>query len=138
MLAAVREPGASFPGGADDAEIADLREAVGVPLPPELEEWLQVCKGDVIGPGGLYGVRQPGGATSIASMLELFPGWRERGWLPVAGDGNGDYYVLLTAGELAGQVGFVDQCDYDVLDHVVAGDLWTLVRNLLLADAGRA
>jgi cell wall assembly regulator SMI1 len=136
VLAAVREPGTSFPGGADDAEIADLQRTVGLPLPPELVEWLRVCKGDAIGPGGLYGVRHDSRAVDMASMLELFPGWQERGWLPVAGDGNGDYYVLITGGELAGHVAFIDQCDFDALDYIVASDLWTFLRSLLLADAG--
>jgi hypothetical protein len=33
-------------------------------------------------------------------------------------------------------VAFTDQSDYDALDYIVASNLWTFVRSLLLADAG--
>jgi cell wall assembly regulator SMI1 len=136
VLTATREPGTSFPGGADDVEIVDLQRAVGLPLPHELVEWLRVCKGDAIGPGGLYGVQRDNRAVDVASVLERFPGWREQGWIPIAGDGNGDHYVLITDGQLAGHVAFIDQTDYDALDYIVASNLWTFLRSLLLADAG--
>ncbi|GIF77127.1 SMI1/KNR4 family protein [Asanoa siamensis] len=136
LITAVREPGRSYPDGADDAEIADLRRIVGRPLPTELVEWLRLCKGDAIGPGGLYGVPHDGHADDIASVLASFPGWRDRGWLPVAGDGSGDYYVLITDGKLAGHVAFIDQSDFDALGYIVATTIWTFVRSLLLADAG--
>jgi hypothetical protein len=48
------------------------------------------------------------------------PRWRERGWLSVAADGSGDYYVLITRGDLIDYVAFVDQSDDDTLDYVVA------------------
>jgi cell wall assembly regulator SMI1 len=133
---AVRAPGTSFPGGADDDEVADLQQAVGLPLPPDLVEWLRVCKGDRIGPGGFYGVRYSPNVTDIASVLDWFPHWRERGWLPVGGDGNGDHYVLITNGDLTGCVGFVDQADIDAIDYIVATNLWTFLWFLLRDDSG--
>jgi SMI1 / KNR4 family (SUKH-1) len=133
---AVRAPGNSFSGGANDAEIASLQQAVAGPLPADLVDWLRVCKGDLIGPGGLYGVRHTANVTDIASVLDWFPHWRERGWLPVAGDGNGDYYVLITNGESAGCVGFVDQSDFDTIDYLVATNLWTFLWFLLRRDGG--
>jgi cell wall assembly regulator SMI1 len=133
---ATRAPSTSFPGGADDAEIADLQQAVRVPLPADLMEWLRVCKGDLIGPGGLYGVRHNPNVTDIASALDRFPNWRERGWLPIAGDGNGDHYVLITDGELTGCVGFIDQADNDAIRYIVATNLWTFLWFLLRNDNG--
>ncbi|GIH08288.1 hypothetical protein Rhe02_63550 [Rhizocola hellebori] len=133
---AVRPPGTSFPGGADEAEIADLQQAAGLTLPADLVDWLRVCKGDLIGPGGLYGVQDSPTVTGIASVLGWFPNWRERGWLPVAGDGNGDHYVLITSGELSGCVGFVDQADFEAIGYVVATNLWTFLWFLLGREAG--
>ena len=133
---AARPPGASYSGGADDAEIADLQQAVALPLPADLVDWLRVCKGDLIGPGGLYGVRHSPNVTDIASALDWVPNWRQRGWLPVAGDGNGDYYMLITNSELTGCIGFVDQADIDAIDYVVATNLWTFLWFLLRKDAG--
>jgi cell wall assembly regulator SMI1 len=136
VRAAARVPGTTFAGGASDAEIDDLQQVIGSRLPRDLTEWLRVCKGDAIGPGGVFGVRHNLRASDIASVLDRFPVWRDRAWLPVAGDGNGDYYVLLTEGELAGHIAFVDQSDFEALGYVVASNLWTFVRSLLLADAG--
>lgn len=133
---AARAPGTPFPGGADDAEIAALQESVSVPLPDELVEWLRLRKGGAIGPGGLFGVRSDDHVLDMAAALDSFPAWRERGWLPVGGDGNGDYYVLIAEGRLAGHIAFIDQSDYDKLAYIVASDVWTFVRSLLIADAG--
>jgi SMI1 / KNR4 family (SUKH-1) len=138
-----RAPGRSFPGGADDAEIADLRRMVDRPLPADLVEWLRVGKGDDIAPGGLYGVRCDPKVTDIVSALRSFPTWREHGWLPVAvavavavaDDGNGNHYVLLTNGDLTGCVGFIDQADIDAIDYLVATNLWTFLWFLLCHEA---
>ena len=46
--------------------------------------------------------------------------WRDRGWLPVAGDGCGNQYVLVSHG----------------IAYVVASDLWTFLRFLLLRETG--
>jgi hypothetical protein len=54
----------------------------------------------------------------------------------MAGDGNGDVCVLITAGQLAGYVAFIDQSVYEAIDYVVVSNLWTFVQLLLLADAG--
>jgi hypothetical protein len=126
-----RAPGRSFPGGADDTEIADLRRMVDRPLPADRVEWLRVGKGDDIAPGGLYGVRYDPKVTDIASALRWFPTWREHGWLPVAGN----HYVLLTNGDLTGCVGFIDQADIDAIDYLVATNLWTFLWFLLCHEA---
>jgi hypothetical protein len=40
----------------------------------------------------------------MAQRRDLFPGWVEQDWLPVAGDGCGNCYVLTADGI----VGFID------------------------------
>jgi hypothetical protein len=136
LLAAERAPGKPFPGGADDAELAELQSRLEIPLPVTLVDWLRVCKGDAIDPGGVYGVRPDQPDIDIAGTLSRLPGWRSRGWIPIAGDGCGDYYVLIGNGQLAGCVGFVDQSDLDEIDFIVASDLWLFLRFLLLKEAG--
>jgi hypothetical protein len=93
---------------------------MGVALPDDLVAWLHVCKGEMIGPGGVFGARPDCESVDMAAVLALYPAWRARGWLPVAGDGCGDYYVLVTTGPLTGFVGFVEAVtDPDRIDHVV-------------------
>jgi hypothetical protein len=69
----------------------------------------------------------------MVSKLDLYPEWRTLGWLPVAGDGCGNYYVL--AGD--GTVGFVDTTsDPGSVERQVSGDLLSFMTDLL--GAGQA
>jgi cell wall assembly regulator SMI1 len=121
--------------GATDREIADLVARLGRPLPAELEAWLRICNGDTIGPGGVYGARPDRPFLDIASRLADFPGWREHSWLPVAGDGFGNPYVLMEQPPLSGFVGFVEpMVDPDAVQYVVGSDLMRFLRALFARD----
>jgi hypothetical protein len=61
----------------------------------------------------------------------MYPQWRAPGWLPVAGDGCGNYYVL--AGD--GSVGFVEAVnDPGKISRRAAPDLLSFMAGLLAAD----
>lgn len=71
----------------------------------------------------------------MATCLAMFPTWRDSGWLPVAGDGCGNYFVLVTSGELAGQVGFIDTiADPGSIESMEGRSLWVFLRRLLSQD----
>jgi hypothetical protein len=56
----------------------------------------------------------------MVRIRDLFPEWRTLGWLPVASDGCGNYYVLA----VDGTVGFVDtMSDPGRLERAVSADL---------------
>lgn len=81
----------------------------------------------------------------IASHYRLHPHWLERGWIPIAGDGCGSYYVLdLTARTRSGHpVLFLDWEDSSVLgcgtpSYVVASGLWPFLLYLLLGEKKEA
>jgi cell wall assembly regulator SMI1 len=132
-----RAPEQPFPGGAGHGELQDLARRMGTGLPGELVEWLRVCRGEAIGPGGVYGARPDCDRLDMATVLASYPSWRDSGWLPVAGDGCGDHYVLLTTGPLAGCVGFVEAVtDPDRIRYLVASDLWHFLFFLFSADLG--
>jgi hypothetical protein len=60
-----------------------------------------------------------------------FPGWAGQGWLPVAGDGCGNCYVLTADGTIS----FVDTMkDPGQIDHRAAGDLLSFMIGLLAGD----
>ena len=136
VLDAPRAPEQSFPGGATELEIEDLQGRLGFPLPPALVDWLRVCKGEAIGPGGVLGARPDRPSLDIATTMDEFVAWRLNRWIPIAGDGCGDHYVLIDDGKLAKCVGYVDQENFDVIRYVVASDLWLFLRFLLRSDAG--
>ncbi len=67
----------------------------------------------------------------------MYPHWRSNGWLPVAGDGSGNYYVLTTA-PLAGFVAFVDTADDPTrLDYLAATTLWQFLLFLFQRELGQ-
>jgi hypothetical protein len=67
----------------------------------------------------------------MVCQRDLFPEWAEMGWLPVAGDGCGNCYVLTADGT----VGFVDTMkDTGQIDRQAAGDLLSFMTGLLAGD----
>ncbi|MEU5529395.1 SMI1/KNR4 family protein [Micromonospora chersina] len=131
-----RAPEQPFLGGADDLELVDLERRLGEPIPAALADWLRVCKGEAIGSGGVYGAWFGRDPNDVAARREDNPSWREQGWLPVAGDGCGNTYVLSTRGPLTGSIGFIDSSEPDEMAYVVASDLWRFLRFLFMAETG--
>jgi hypothetical protein len=130
-IRAVRAPEGDAPEGASAAELAVLSDRLGRSLPLALRSWLSVCRGAAIGPGGVFGQRPDRPDLDMPRIGDLFPEWRMLGWLPVAGDGCGNYYVLA----LDGTVGFVDtMSDPGKLERHVSGDLLSFMTDLLAAD----
>lgn len=127
-------PEEDLPGGADDAEIEAFTERTGVTLPRALVAWLKLSNGPCVGPGGLFGIRPARESLDIEYRLDLYPQWKERGWIPVAGDGCGNYYVLATAQEFGPgwPVLFIDtMASPDAPDYIVASDIWRFLVFLL-------
>jgi len=64
----------------------------------------------------------------MARISDMFPQWRELGWLPVASDGCGNYYVLARDGT----VGFVEPIsDPSTINRCAAPDLLSFMTGLL-------
>lgn len=118
--------------GASAEEIRDLEARLGIVIPESLAAWLRVCRGSAGGDGGLFGVGNSRSHLDIDYTMNLFPGWQQRGWIPVAGDGCGNYYVLMTA-EPGAPVGFVDTISAeDEIHYVAATSLPIFLRELLV------
>ncbi|GAA4959136.1 AfsR/SARP family transcriptional regulator [Actinoplanes utahensis] len=113
--------------GATGDEITELAARFPMPLPRLHVAWLRMCNGSMVEPGGLFG-------TALAGRtLDRFPQWPARGRIPVAGDGNGNYYVLDAA---SGAVYFLDTMEGDDYAYVVGSDVMHFVRFLLEGDRG--
>lgn len=126
---AVRPPDADAPRGATTADLDELADRLGRPVPKELSAWLEICRGERIGPGGMYGARPDDPFVDVAERTPL--AWAANGWVAVAGDGCGGTYVLTDDGS----IGFVDPMrSIDELDAVVAPDLWSFVIGTLERD----
>jgi cell wall assembly regulator SMI1 len=92
-----RVPGEVIRGASFD-DLRRLEAALGSEVPESLAAWLSLCNGVTAGPGGLFGTGTSREFLNIECITPLFPSWSERGWIPVAGDGAGSYYVLETGG----------------------------------------
>jgi hypothetical protein len=136
-----RAPDDSLPPGTSLLHIQAAAARLGLPFPPELVDWLQVCNGPVVGQGGIFGLRPDRTVVDIDSRQALLPEWCRREYLPVAGDGCGSRYVISSKPKGLGlfPVYFVDHQDYGVLDHpsyVVASGLWRFLCFYFRDDLG--
>jgi hypothetical protein len=127
---AVRAPEEVIRGGTPE-ELLALERRIDRSLPDQLREFLTVCNGARIGPGGFLGQRPDDPDCDLPTVLALWPGWSPKRWLPVAGDGCGNYYVMTTDG----QVGFVDtMADPEAIEGEPFPDVFTCVESLLEND----
>jgi hypothetical protein len=69
-------------------------------VPTSLRDWLKITNGVCAGPGGLFGIRPHREDFDIESLYSAYPVWRDKKWIPIGGDGCGNYYVLVTQQEL--------------------------------------
>lgn len=96
LLKRTQDPDAGPIVGATDDEIRSLETAIGMSLPESLKSWLRVCRSSLGGEGGIYGTSQSHSEfLNIDARLDLYPTWRELGWIPIAGDGCGNQYVIV-------------------------------------------
>lgn len=126
--------------GASDAARRAFFQELGLGENRELDTWLSICSGAPAGPGGLFGCGDAPGYLSISARLQEHPFWQRAGWVPVAGDGNGGYYVALMSEANGGPVavGYIDPEDYENLAFVVASSLERFLVGLLRRDLREA
>ena len=121
-------------------EIAELEVYLGWPLPGPVLEWLKRCNGVLAGPGGLNGWGAVPDFLDFKYNLEMYPSWRHRMWLPVAGDGNGNHFIFDGSSEHidTGGVFFVDihESDDD-LSYIVGSSLQKFLYFLLESELDR-
>jgi hypothetical protein len=131
-------PGYELPGGADDETLDGFERRTGLLLPAALRAWWGAVNGALIGPGGLFGVRDPDDNLSAEGCLRLYPHWLSAGWIPIAGNGLGDHWVTAPGprGD-EGWVAFID-CHDDPhrISSYVASDVLRFLRFLLAAEQG--
>lgn len=89
-----RPPEAPPCAGASKEQLSALEGELGYAAPSSLVAWLSLCNGIIAGPGGLYGSGPTDDFLDIGSVLRIHPDWQLKKWLPVAGDGNGNQYVI--------------------------------------------
>jgi len=126
------------PSGATDKQIEAAEMRMGIKFPPEFRAFLCYLNGPRIGPGGILGVGVDRAACDICHLLNMYPHWKSRRWIPVAGDGCGNYFVLVTCDGKEPPVGFVDtMAAPNEIAYVVASDFWHFLDFLLKRELGK-
>jgi cell wall assembly regulator SMI1 len=136
-----KPPGYQLPGGVDEEAARGFQRRMGLSMPFELIEWLRVCNGALVGPGGTYGIETRERWLDIEAILASYPAWRARGWIPAAGDGTGNHYVLATdaSAEPSGAALFVDTgISSEAPAYVAASDIWHLLIGLFTRELGKS
>ena len=124
--------------GAAAAQLSAATQQLPFSLPPELQDFLSFLNGPCIGPGGILGIQTTRPALDLLIVLEQYPTWKANAWIPVAGDGCGNYYVMVL-----GQFGRHPICFVDTvaapneLAYVVGSNLWKFLEFLLERELGR-
>lgn len=139
LARAPRPPEEVLPEGASDGDCDAFEQRTGIRLPDDVRQWLQVTNGPCVGPGGLFGIRPRRAHLDIERYFGMFPSWQRQKWIPVAGDGCGNYYVIPTQGEYGrgNPVLFVDASStYDTPSFIVASDIGHFLVGLLEKEIG--
>jgi hypothetical protein len=137
------------------AERLALEKQVAEILPPELVEWLPYAtKAAPDERGSIEHFNNFGGLVSffssgshlnricppsiITAVKKWKQDWLHRGWLPIAGDGCGDYCLLIEHAPGKRIVVFWDQSNStDEYDYVYASSLWHFLAGALQRPRGR-
>jgi len=133
-------PGEQLPPGQTDREFDQFTLRTGLPVPPELRDWLRFTNGPCIGPGGVFGIRPPRIGGDMEAVFEFLPEFKVNRWLPLGTDGCGNYYVLALDSEREPlrPVYFIDAFNdgFRTPTYAVASELWLFLRFLFLDELG--
>jgi cell wall assembly regulator SMI1 len=125
-------PGYAFPPGATEEGLDRYEREAALTLPAQVRAWLLRVDGAVIGPGGVFGT------ADFEYVYGIYPEWRQRSWLPVAGDGFGNYWIAVMAeDEREPCVGFIDtHVDPDSVARVDASTYLAFLAFLFASELG--
>jgi cell wall assembly regulator SMI1 len=132
-------PEDTLPDGCSDADLNGFEERTRISMPHDLRAWLKLSNGPCVGPGGLFGVRPNRTGLGIESRLDIFPSWKVRKWIPIAGDGCGNYYIVPTLNDYGKgfPVVFLDTMDSrDSAAYIVSSDIGHFLVSLLEQELG--
>ena len=141
VQAVPRPAGEQIPNGVTDDQLAGFEQRTGIAIPTDLRDWLRVSNGPCIGPGGFYGINTARDYLGIEFILGLRPEWRVKKWIPIAGDGCGNDYVMPTQQEYgAGYpvVFFDSMASTDVPSYIAASGVGHFLLFLLERELGAA
>lgn len=126
--------------------IAEFAMQTGIAPAQSWLDWLSVANGADLSSADYWlshctGLtRYPTRLPDARWHLARYPEWRSRGWIPIADDGCGDYFLLGQPfqGGPSDAVMFWDQATPAEagIDYVISSDLWTFIVGVLELRGG--
>ncbi len=129
-------PNQPLPAGVTDGALAMAERRLKQTLPRQWKALLRLSNGPCVGPGGLFGIRPALEFLDSEALLESYPHWVASGWIPVAGDGCGNYFVAVPHNGLWPVVFVEMTVDPTRPAYVVASSILRFVVALLEKEAG--
>lgn len=131
------DPMSHGPKGAERSVIENAESRLGISFPQQLRDWLGVCNGALLGPGGLYGVGCEIDEIDIIVLFQQNDFWKQNYLLPIAGDGCGNDYAILTCVD-SSPVVFIEHSavNRERPQYVVGSDVFHFLRNLFRRELG--
>lgn len=131
MLASLPRPVPEI-NGLPREQVEAYSQQIGISFPGELVDWLCLVNGVYVDAQALIGI----GAFKGWSMEDFYtshPRWLEKKYIPVALDGSGDYFVIVTNQEYGpgSPVVFMDQADLEKPAYIVASSFEIFVREFI-------
>ena len=133
-----RRSGVRLPDGAAPAVLGRFRAFLGFPIPDGVNEWLSVHNGAPVPPAGIFGFETIP-EIDLRRELAVYPSWRERRWIPIAGDGFGNYYVVDASQRYLSTdpVLFVETLEsIDEPAYLVSSSVWRFLKFFLSEELG--
>lgn len=122
---------------ATDQQIESAEKYIGILFPTEWREFLRFLNGPCIGPGGILGIETKRPALDLRYVLDFYRDWKDQLWIPIAGDGCGNFYVLAICNDGTTPVCFIDTIAApNTLAFVVSSDLWHFLVFILSKELG--
>jgi hypothetical protein len=115
----------AIPPGTGEVEIREFEARTGLSVPLAFREWLKVTNGARLG-DGVFGIGTEA-YLDIEETLRLYPQWLGKGYIPIAGDGCGNFYVIDSGNRQPPQcpVLFIDTIsDPESPAYAAASDPW--------------
>jgi hypothetical protein len=134
-----RPPNDTLPAGISDQEIDEFAGRANVDVPDQLRAWLNFTNAPCVGPGGMMGINAARSSLDIEKVYLYRPSWRSKSWIPVAGDGLGNFFLSVSDPiSTRNPIAFFDhEVDGpEAFSYFVASDLWHFLRFLFQRELG--
>lgn len=119
----------------DYIKLSQFENRYGISLDHNFKEWLSISNGSHAGGGGFYGIGHS--KDSIQLNFVVHPYWILSQWVPVAGDGFGNTYLIdCSRTSIRGFVFFIDSHNNaSKITYYVASNFWMFMYLMLVGES---